>query len=367
MARVPGAIRERRGRAAAERRGSLRGGAAPEPGLRTAEGSGLCYPRPFPDTAVLVLLVAGCELRCVFCRSPQPQAGVRPPTAAEALALVRQAHPRRRLLITGGEPTARDDLLALCAEARRAGFAEVQIQTHGGRLADAAFTGALVRAGATGVDLPLYAAAAEVHDRVTGVAGSQARALAGAATARAGGLDVAVHTTLFADTLDQLPGVLRLAASCGGRRISAEPVALIDDLAAYAAETPRLGPLGDAVAAALDGAGRGDRAALTFASIPPCALPARTRRRRPRLGRPRPVPRRGAIPLGYSEVLAAITDGASRAYGSACSPCRLRRSCAGVPAEYLRAFGEGALPARDLTGGPARLTRSRTRAPGRRP
>ncbi|HEY3359512.1 MAG TPA: radical SAM protein [Polyangia bacterium] len=316
---------------------------APEPGAgpdgRPLELAGIHDPTAYPGTAVLVLLVAGCDLRCVFCRAPQPWAP-RPPTTAEALALLDGTRRRARLVITGGEPTARPDLLELCAAARRRGFRAVQLQTHGGRLAEPGLAAALAAAGVSALDVPLYAARPAAHDGITGVPGSHARTLAGIARARAAGLDVAVHTTLFAGTVAELPALLRLVAAHGVRRAAVEPVGLIDDLDAYARETPRLAAVGAALAAGVP-----PRLTVRLANVPPCAVPAALRRRRPTLLRTPAAWRAGAVPAGYAEVLAAITRGRSRAYAAACARCRLRPGCAGVAAEYLRAFGDAALPA----------------------
>jgi pyruvate-formate lyase-activating enzyme len=289
---------------------------------------------------VLVLIVDGCDLRCAFCRAPQPAAGARPPTTAEAITLMREARHRGRLVITGGEPTSRPDLLELCAAARELGFRAVQLQTHGGRLADPAFARALAAAGVRALDVPLYAATAAVHDAVTGVAGSHARALAGMDEAQRAGLEVAVHTTVFARTLSELPAVLTLAAAHGVRRVAVEPVALIDDLDAFRVETPRLGAIGAALTVGVPA-----RVTLRLAGVPPCAVPVAVRRRRPWLFRTPAAWRTGPVPVGYAEVLATITAGRSRAFGRGCVGCRLRRDCAGVAAEYLRAFGAAALPA----------------------
>jgi MoaA/NifB/PqqE/SkfB family radical SAM enzyme len=320
------------------------------PRARALEESGAHALDAFPGSTALLLLVEGCDLRCVFCRAPGRARGARPPTTAEAVALIGRApRPRSggRLIITGGEPTARDDLPGLLGAARGR-FREVQLQTHGGRLARDRYARMLGDAGLTAVEVPLYAASAAAHDAVTGVRGSFARVLAGVEAARAAGLEVAVHTTVFASTLGEVAGVIGLVRSAGLMRLGLEPVGLIDTLAAYGRETPRLPALGAALADALRGAGRDLEVRLV--AVPPCALPT-AQGRRPELWHVRRSWRTGAVPAGYAEMLGAVTGGASRAFAAACVRCGLRHLCAGVAAEYLAAFGPGALPVRPLERG----------------
>ncbi len=266
---------------------------------------------------------------------------MRPTSLDEARALLRSAEPVERLIITGGEPTSRSDLPELCGEARRLGYRAIQLQTHGGRLADPAFARALKDAGVDAVDVPLYGARPTPHDQVTGVAGSFLRALAGARQAREAGMELAVHSTVFRRTLSEVPGLLRLAVDLGARHFSLEPVGLIDSLAAYEREAPGLAELGDAMASALERDSAGPMEVST-AAIPICALPASARG----LRLERPLLPKQAVAAGYADILEAITGGASRDFGSACATCAWRPGCRGVAAETLRLLGDGALPPR---------------------
>lgn len=303
--------------------------------------AGLYHPARFPGTGVLVLFIEGCDLRCCFCRAPQAPGGVRPTSLDEAKALLRSAEAAERLIVTGGEPTSRGDLPELCGEALRLGYRAIQLQTHGGRLADPTFTRILKEAGVAAVDVPLYGARPDPHDRVTGVGGSFRRALAGARQAREAGMELAIHATVFRSTLSEVPGLLRLAADLGARHFSLEPVGFIDSLAAYEREAPGLAELGDAVASALEETSAAQME-ISTAAIPACALPESARGHR--LERDR-LPSQ-AIAAGYADVLEAITGGASRAFASACGTCGRRVGCRGVAAEYLRLRGDGALPPR---------------------
>ena len=73
-----------------------------------------------------------CNNRCLFCAQGEKrrQRGVVP--AAQLIERLRGAYtPGRGLVLTGGEPTVRKDLVGLVRVARGYGYSPIQIQTNG--------------------------------------------------------------------------------------------------------------------------------------------------------------------------------------------------------------------------------------------
>ncbi|MEZ5667741.1 MAG: anaerobic ribonucleoside-triphosphate reductase activating protein [Alphaproteobacteria bacterium] len=87
----------------------------------------------YPGRLAAVLWVAGCNLRCAYCYNPEIVAAAGRLGVDDALAFLAR---RRGLLdgivLSGGEPTIRDDLPAIMAALRGAGMA-LKLDTNGMR------------------------------------------------------------------------------------------------------------------------------------------------------------------------------------------------------------------------------------------
>ena len=89
-----------------------------------------------------LILTNRCDLRCSYCFMNAGASGkVYEPTIEQIRQLLIQARNERpmgskALQITGGEPTIRDDLLDIIHLAKEVGFAHVQVNTNGLKLAD---------------------------------------------------------------------------------------------------------------------------------------------------------------------------------------------------------------------------------------
>ncbi len=168
--------------------------------------------RPLPISA-LVHLTRHCNLSCVHCF--QVDRGGRELTAAQWEVVFRRLADAGVLFMTftGGEPALRDDFLDLVRLARSMHFA-LKIKTNGLRL-DQAACDALSAAAVLEVQFSLYSTDPDVHDRVTGLAGSHAGTLAAARRLRANGTSVLLACPLMAETFDGYERVIELAAAEG--------------------------------------------------------------------------------------------------------------------------------------------------------
>jgi len=89
------------------------------------------------------------------------------------------AEPREGVVLSGGEPLLRSDIIELIQAARELGFPRIRLRTNGTPLADPRFLHHLISAGCHHFEIKLFAAEPRFHDRVTGVSGSLEQTWAG--------------------------------------------------------------------------------------------------------------------------------------------------------------------------------------------
>jgi mycofactocin biosynthetic radical S-adenosylmethionine protein MftC len=165
--------------------------------------------------SVLVELTYRCNLDCFFCYNDLGLRGepLRREQYFQLFAELRDLEVLH-LTLSGGEPLAHPDFLALGSRARELGFA-VRVKSNGHAL-----RGELARRLREEVDpflieISLHGATAAVHDRQTRVPGSFERLLANLAELRALGLRVKLNGTLTAWNEGEIEGMLSLADGLG--------------------------------------------------------------------------------------------------------------------------------------------------------
>lgn len=194
------------------------------------------HPKIFNVLPVLseIALTYRCNLRCRFCyagcncRGPQ----VEGTTSAQALRSEMSTAEVSRVLkiirsdarvpsvsFTGGEPSLRDDLVELVAQAVRTDL-RVNLITNGLRLAVGGLAKRLKEAGLASAQVSLEGPNAEVHDALTGVRGSFKQSLSGLQALRDAGIHVHTNTTINALNASYLTALVQLAARLGLKRIS---------------------------------------------------------------------------------------------------------------------------------------------------
>jgi MoaA/NifB/PqqE/SkfB family radical SAM enzyme len=165
--------------------------------------------------SVLVELTYRCNLDCFFCYNDLGLRG-EPLRREQYFQLFQELSDLGvlHLTLSGGEPLAHPDFLALGARARELGFA-VRIKSNGHAL-----RGELARRLRDEVDpflieTSLHGATAATHDRQTRVPGSFERLLENLAGLRALGLRVKLNSTLTAWNEGEIAGMFDLADSLG--------------------------------------------------------------------------------------------------------------------------------------------------------
>lgn len=161
--------------------------------------------------SVLVELTYRCNLDCFFCYNDLGLKG-KPLSRAQYYRFFDELRGLEvmHLTLSGGEPLAHPDFLALGARARELGFV-VRIKSNGHAL-----RGELARRVRDEIDpflieVSLHGATAAVHDRQTRVPGSFERLLANLAELQALGLRVKLNSTLTAWNEGEIEAMFTLA------------------------------------------------------------------------------------------------------------------------------------------------------------
>ena len=173
-----------------------------------------------PPLALLAELTHRCPLRCPYCSNPTAltRPGEELDTAtwsrifAEAADLgCLQIH------LSGGEPTARRDILDLVRAASEAGLYTNLITS--GVLLNGTRLDALAEAGLDHVQLSIQDAEPISADRIGGYRGGHAKKLAFAHLVTGAGLPLTLNAVVHRQNLDRLPAMIDLALALGAGRL----------------------------------------------------------------------------------------------------------------------------------------------------
>ena len=227
-----------------------------------------------------------CNLRCMHCYADcRDQVGEL--SLDEIMRVLDQLADAGALFLnlTGGEIAFRPDFPDILAASRARGFA-VRLLTNG-TLFDDDLVDRIAVHDPMSVEISLYAAHPDLHDRITGVPGSFEKSLAALRRCRARGLNIAVKTMLLRHNLDAFDALENLArdldarfafdymlvpSDSGAQRMSEHGLTDEDldrffDRRARATSEPALAP---DPAAPLCGAGTGTVAVNPFGEVFPC-------------------------------------------------------------------------------------------------
>jgi len=154
----------------------------------------------------------GCNLKCIHCRAAA-EAGRSPSelSTEEATAFLDDlaAFAQPILILSGGEPLYRPDILDIAAHASQKGL-RVALATNG-TLVDEQMASGVRGAGIQRVSISIDGTHAETHDAFRGVAGAYQAALDGARRLRRNGVDIQFNTTVTRHNIDELPEIVALA------------------------------------------------------------------------------------------------------------------------------------------------------------
>ncbi|MFT5370399.1 MAG: heme b synthase [Candidatus Latescibacterota bacterium] len=154
----------------------------------------------------------GCNLRCAHCRaSAEPGRSPEEMNTKQALKFVDDIADFAKpiLVLSGGEPLYRPDILDIAAHAHSRGL-HVALATNG-TLVDQAMAREIKKAGVSRVSISIDGVNHAMHDSFRGVPGAYEAALDGAGFLRREGVDVQFNTTVTQHNIDALPRIVALA------------------------------------------------------------------------------------------------------------------------------------------------------------
>jgi len=160
-----------------------------------------------------------CALRCKHCRGAARDENYRGELSTEECLKVIDsiaAFAKPILILTGGEPMARDDIYTLARHATDAGLRVVMAPC--GHLITPETAAKLKDAGVMAISISIDGATPEAHDAFRGVPGAYARTIEGLQHAIAAGIPFHINTTVTRDNVDDLPAIHDLAVSLGAAK-----------------------------------------------------------------------------------------------------------------------------------------------------
>ena len=173
-----------------------------------------------PPLALLAEITHRCPMRCVYCSNPlELEKRSAELTTADWSRVLDEAAALGCLQVhfSGGEPTARTDLVALVARATAAGLYTNLITSA--VLLDAPLVAALAEAGLEHVQISFQDTDAAAGERIGGLRGAHARKLAAARDVRAAGLALTVNAVVHRHNAARVAAMIELAVALGAGRI----------------------------------------------------------------------------------------------------------------------------------------------------
>jgi pyrroloquinoline quinone biosynthesis protein E len=175
---------------------------------------------PAPPLGLLAELTHRCPLQCPYCSNPLELERASGELDTETWRRVLDEAADLGVLqvhFSGGEPTARRDLVELVRHAARRGLYSNLITS--GVLLDAGMLAGLAEAGLDHVQISFQDAEAESAELIGGMAGAQAKKLAAAALIREAGLPLTLNFVVHRRNIDHLPAMIALGESLAAQRI----------------------------------------------------------------------------------------------------------------------------------------------------
>ncbi len=179
--------------------------------------SALSVPNPI---GILMELTHRCPLRCPYCSNPlELDKRSREMDTATVLRVLGEAAGLGILHVhlSGGEPTARADIVAITARCAEVGLYSNLITSGVGRAT--AVLPDLAAAGLDHVQLSLQGVDAVAADKVSGLRGSHEAKMRFAEEIARQGLALTVNAVIHRGNIDQVEGFIDLAVKLGARRL----------------------------------------------------------------------------------------------------------------------------------------------------
>jgi MoaA/NifB/PqqE/SkfB family radical SAM enzyme/SAM-dependent methyltransferase len=287
----------------------------------------------------LIKVGYGCNENCTFCHTQDVRHidGSSAEVHAKIDRAARLGH--TMVVLSGGEPTIRPELLEWAAHVARAGL-DLGLVTNGLRLAYPKLVDALMAQRLKYVYMSLHGGTADVHDRLVR-ATTFDQALTALRNLAGRGLDLTINTVVTRQNLDRLRAVVDLILPFPDVVLKFSMVQPKGGgVSAFAALTPRVSDVAARVADAIAyGLERASPEGPRFAhdGIPFCLLPGHEHR----YDDLRTHAFASMVEIGEPDFFPV--DDIDKTQPAPCAGCALRGPCPGLFAGYARAFGDGEL------------------------
>ena len=175
----------------------------------------------FKPYLIALNLTKRCNLRCEHCyldATPKMGGGADELTTAECLRLINQIAEVNRgslLVITGGEPLVRPDILEIARHAVSQGF--MVVFGTNGMLIDDRMAKELVEIGVMGVGISIDSLDPKKHNQFRGLPRAWEGAVAGIEACKRNGLQFQVHFSAQPMNYQELPEVVKWAHQLGAK------------------------------------------------------------------------------------------------------------------------------------------------------
>ena len=215
-----------------------------------------------------------CNNRCVFCAQGEKRRSVGLLSGEEVVRRLQAGYRRGSgLVLTGGEPTIRKDLVPIVRAAKTIGYDPIQIQTNGRMLRYREFVDRLVAAGVDEISPALHGNTADLHDMLTGAEGAFEQTVEGIGNAVRSGATVITNTVVVRQNLPFLSETLLLLHGLGVRHAQlalVHPVGTAGD--GDVDVVPPIREAAEAIARAIRD-GRAAGMEVVTEAVPPCLIP----------------------------------------------------------------------------------------------
>ena len=174
----------------------------------------------------LLRIGLACNEKCIFCNVPPEKYNYQDLISAnQARRLIKKfvsSFPGEKLIITGGEPTIREDLVELIAYAKKNKIPFVEIQSNSLLLDNEIYVQKLKAAGLDAVFVSLHSASAKIHDKLVGVKGAFERTCRGIKNLLNNDIITSLNIVVNCENYKELPKFIQFVISnfSGVREVS---------------------------------------------------------------------------------------------------------------------------------------------------
>lgn len=158
-----------------------------------------------------IILDFRCNNSCVFCHEKRNSflPGKNTEDIFREIKIAKKRN-KKELHLMGGEPTIRPDIFDIIAYARNIGFKYVRMTTNGRMFCYPSFAKKIIDAGLSSAIISVHGHSAEVHDQLTGGAGSFCQLSDGIINLRKLGFNgIGTNTTITSANLRNLPDIAK--------------------------------------------------------------------------------------------------------------------------------------------------------------